>query len=143
MTSVTAMVGKNEGLEENYRKLALEVMRGAIKSDGAGYLLTEGGQLWADHLGLEPSKLFNLISRKMSGFARTKSYRLSEFSRPYVYKSDRPKNCGKCGSKDLKHSSEEYEGIRDTFWVCDCGWEDAESTFSAESAIINIEAHAA
>jgi hypothetical protein len=143
MSAVTQIIGKNENCEDNYEQLVYEVIRGSIKSEGTSYLLTKSGQCWINSLGIEPSELYKLIRRKMKGSFHTESRRLSNFGKPCVYKSDKPKNCEKCGSSALKPSSEEYGGIIDTFWVCDCGWEDAESTFAVETAIKNREAYAA
>ena len=47
-----------------------------------------------------------------------------------VVKINNPKMCGSCGSDQLKYTTEDYGGIRDTFWECSCGWEDIGATFS-------------
>ena len=59
-----------------------------------------------------------------------------------IIKINNPKICGSCGFDQLKYTTEDYGGIRDTFWECSCGWEDVGATFSAELNISKAEVSA-
>jgi len=52
-----------------------------------------------------------------------------------VVEINSPKICGDCESKKLKYMTEDYNGTRDTYWMCGCGWEDFGATYSLNSKV--------
>ena len=123
-------VSKFSGLEDNYTNLSTEVIKEAVKEEGSNYLTAEGGLFWLELLGIDSNILPNLKDTSMDD--QWESVKINV-----------PKACGNCGSASLEYVTEDYEGMRDTFWACSCGWEDAGATFSIRESDETLTASAA
>lgn len=108
----------------NFEELALTVLGHGVKAEGANYLLSRDGRMWSELLGVTDFSLKQLSEYFIYG-----SYGEDEMN----YRIQRPKICPTCMSQKISLEFEEDDEIRDSYWKCQCGWEDARSTVYLQS----------
>ena len=119
MTTEKYDFNEDFAIRQNFEDLALAVLGNGVKSEGVKYLLSRDGRFWTEVLEATPFTL-----KRLSKYFRSEAPKNDQV----VYRLQRPKACPNCDSKNISIGFEEDYQMRDSFWKCECGWEDARST---------------
>lgn len=130
MTNVKDGFNRNMLNRLNFKGLALSVLGEGVKAEGVNYLRSHDGRLWSDLL--EASGLtFEMLSEYFTSERFSKRFEDDEV----VYRLQRPKMCPNCRSTKISLEFEEDHEMSDSYWKCQCGWEDARATLYLKSQI--------